>query len=124
VSKLAWPIAAVFTAVILAAGGVLAARQLRPAVPSASRLRPVVTVTVTAAPNVVTRTRTVHAQQGVLCGVAANGLPYPPGSGTMSCESTCAVTWQVSAPVALGTRPVLTDPAGQSNAWMLTLAGQ
>lgn len=125
-SKLVWPVAVILAAVILAAGGVLSVRSLRP-VARALPL-PRTTVTVTATPNVITRTRkvvhTVQAPAGVPCGVAANGLPYPPGSGTMSYESTCTVTWHISTPDALGTQLVLTDPAGRSNSWNLTLAGQ
>ncbi|HUZ38977.1 MAG TPA: hypothetical protein VMV17_21845 [Streptosporangiaceae bacterium] len=72
---------------------------------------------------VVHRTRTVPGPAGVDCGVA-DGLPYPPDSGIMSYLTTCAVSWRVSTPAALGTDLVLTDPAGQSNSWSLTLAGQ
>lgn len=125
-SKLIWPVAAILAAATLAAGGVLSARSLRPAARAVPLPR--TTVTVTAAPKVITRTRkvvqTVRAPAGVSCGVAGNGLPYPPGSGTMSYESTCTVTWHVSTPDALGTQLILTDPAGQSNSWNLTLAGQ
>ncbi|MFI5064088.1 MAG: hypothetical protein ACHP9Z_08945 [Streptosporangiales bacterium] len=124
-TRIIWPMAAVLTAAILAAGAVLTARSLRPAVRAVPLPR--ATVTVTAAPKVITRTRvvtrTVQAPAGVPCGVATDGLPYPPGSGTMSYESTCAVTWKISTPAALGTALVLTDPAGQSNSWSLTLAG-
>jgi hypothetical protein len=73
---------------------------------------------------VVHRARTVAGPAGVPCGVAANGLPYPPGSGTMSYQTTCAVTWHVAIPAALGTDLILTDPAGQSNSWSLTPIGQ
>ena len=48
------------------------------------------------------------------CGVAANGQPYPPGSGTMSYETTCVIKWRVMVPAAKGTRLVLTDPAGHT----------
>jgi hypothetical protein len=38
----------------------------------------------------------------------------------MSYESTCTVTWQVSVPAALGTKLLLTDPAGHTNEFVLT----
>ncbi len=42
----------------------------------------------------------------------------------MSFQTTCTVTWHVATPAALGTDLILTDPAGQSNSWSLTLIGQ
>lgn len=126
-TRFIWPMAAVFTAVVLAAGAVLTARSLRPASRSVPLPRATVTVTASAAPKVVTKVRrvvrTVTGPAGVPCGVAADGLPFPPGSGTMSSESTCTVTWKVSTPAALGTDLVLTAPDGQSNSWTLTLVG-
>lgn len=126
-TRIIWPIAAVLTAAILAAGAVLTARSFRPVAQAKPLPRAAVTITATPATKVVTRvrkiTRTVQAPGSVPCGVAADGLPYPPGSGTMSSESTCTITWRISTPASLGTDLVLTDPAGQSNSWSLTLAG-
>lgn len=89
-----------------------------------------VTVTKTAPAKVITKweTRTVtqtvtKTTDGMPCGIAANGLPYPPGSGTMDTEATCAATWQVSVPAALGGSLVLTSPGGQTNSWSLHLNG-
>jgi hypothetical protein len=86
-----------------------------------------VTVTRTPPPKVITRWKTVpgpavtKTADGVPCEVAANGVPYPPGSGTGSYQATCTVTWRESTPNALGTRMILTAPDGQVSDYALEL---
>ena len=68
------------------------------------------------------RTSANHIDYGhgkVPCSVASNGLPYPPGSGTMAYQTTCTLIWRVSIPAAYGTRMVLRDPAGHFTVWKL-----
>ena len=120
-----WPATVILAVAILAAGGVFTARGLRPAATVRTVTR--IVRAPAPAPRTITRwkTRTVTktraaAAPGVPCVVAASGVPYPPGSGTMNYQTTCTVTWQESIPAALGTKLLLTDPAGHTNTFMLT----
>lgn len=57
----------------------------------------------------------------IVCGIADNGLPYPPGSGTMASWAHCAIKWRVSIPAYHGTRLVLIAPNGHFTVWRTNL---
>jgi hypothetical protein len=124
-SRIIWPVAATLIAVVLVVGAVLTARSLHPVARSAPEPR--LTVTETAKPKTITRTRVitkkVSSTSTVTCWVW-NGVPYPGPLSTQDSQlSACTVQIAQAAIAADGSYAVLTDPAGQSADYTLVRAG-